>query len=148
MSVNEMLWGLRRRLPGRGGTTTAVPERASDEHGRFELRATYGRQLSQITLTGELDLYRTAQVGQAVAFACRDGASTLEMDMSAVTFIDSSGVREIVNAWAQCNERGCTLTLVRSEHPGPTRLFETLGLERMLPLTGRQHATTGGQSAS
>ena len=57
----------------------------------------------------------------------------LELDLRAVTLIDSSGVREILDANRKCEERGCALAIIQSEHASPRRVFEILGLASKLP---------------
>lgn len=50
-------------------------------------------QRAFVRLSGELDIATAAQGGLAIARAERDQAPTLELDLSGLTFIDSTGLR-------------------------------------------------------
>jgi anti-anti-sigma factor len=76
---------------------------------------------------GELDIGAT---GVLVA-ACRDGVDRI--DLRGVTFLDSSGVRELMRAHRSVRTRGLDLVLVSPSAP-VRRVLALLGLTEHLPV--------------
>jgi anti-sigma B factor antagonist len=75
---------------------------------------------------GEIDLV-TADAVRTQMRAAREEAQSLVLDLRAVTFIDSSGLRLVVEAQRDAEARGSTWTLVRGpEHVD--RLLALVGL--------------------
>jgi anti-sigma B factor antagonist len=52
----------------------------------------------RIEVSGDLDLATAPRFGEAVAAACEHGARLIRLDLSGVTFLDSSGLRAILDA--------------------------------------------------
>jgi anti-anti-sigma factor len=68
----------------------------------------------------------------AVSRACSGSARNVTIDLSGLSFIDSTGLAVIVHTSGLCANRGCAFQLV----PGPRavqRLFEVTGLDGVLP---------------
>ncbi len=92
----------------------------------------------QITLAveGELDINTSTRLDEAVQRACAGACEELVIDLDELTFIDSSGVRALLNAVRICAEAHCRLEIVPSRHPAPGKALHALGLERRLPWRG------------
>ena len=71
----------------------------------FEVTVQRDDELATITVRGELDLATAPQLSAAVAE--HHDAGLLVLDLTAVTFIDSAGVRVLIQA-----DRACPLGLV------------------------------------
>lgn len=85
----------------------------------------------RVRLAGELDLATVPEAEKAIAEA-RSEAAPLEVDLSGITFIDSSGLRLIVQIDAACRADGRDLVL----RPGPRgvqRVFDLAGVVGILP---------------
>ena len=81
----------------------------------------------RLALFGELDLHSMALLEQQLSEAERNGARRIAVDLSSLSFIDSSGLHVLLKAQRRSLEAGRTLSLV----PGPPavhRLFELTGL--------------------
>lgn len=82
---------------------------------------------------GEIDLHSAPQLRAALLKACEMPAPRIVVDLSEVTFIDSTGIGVLVGALKRARESGgevhfCGIqTRVR-------RVFEITGLLRVLPL--------------
>jgi len=85
-----------------------------------------------LVLTGELDLASAPALEGMVAQACADGASELVLDLSRLTFIDSSGLKAILSARGLCAANRCDLFLTPAKAP-VQRLFELTRLIDRLP---------------
>ena len=83
-------------------------------------------------VTGELDL-ATAPRLERLLEEREQPASTLVIDLSGVTFVDSSGVRVLVREARRAQEAGTRLALV-SEDPAVLRLLEITALTEMVPV--------------
>ena len=85
-----------------------------------------------LVLIGELDMASAPTLDAAIDRLCTDGTEALTLDLSRLTFMDSTGLRVMLVAKDLCVENGCELQLVR----GPAqiqRLFEVTGLLELLP---------------
>ncbi|MFH8393897.1 STAS domain-containing protein [Streptomyces sp. NPDC018036] len=81
-----------------------------------------------ITLAGEIDLESAPLIGTALARCLSDGIRTIDIDLTAVTFCDCTGLNVFLHAAQQTTEAGGTLRL---HHPPPT-------LDLILDLTGSE----------
>lgn len=84
------------------------------------------RNRALITLAGEIDLESVPLVRTALTRCLYDGIRSVDVDLSAVTFCDCTGLNTFLYAAQQTVESGGTLRL---HHPPPT-------LRRILDLTG------------
>lgn len=86
----------------------------------------------QLRLEGELDIAAAPALEDAVAQLCTDGASEVELDLSQLSFIDSTGLHAILASKELCEERLCDFWLI----PGTDtiqRVFELTGFIDRLP---------------
>lgn len=79
-----------------------------------------------ITLAGEIDLETAPLAGASLRECLDDRMRTLDVDLTAVTFCDVSGLNAFLHASAEARRAGGT---VRLHHPSPS-------LRRILTLTG------------
>ncbi len=88
-----------------------------------------------LRLAGELDMAGVPAL-EAAAKPIFTEASSLTVDLSGLTFIDSTGLASIVHLSGLCSKHGCGFHIV----PGPRavqRLFEATGLDGVLPFVSR-----------
>jgi anti-anti-sigma factor len=88
-----------------------------------------------LSLAGELDMASADQVLEELDRVQSEGAAELVIDLSELTFMDSTGLRAILTADARSRLEGPKLTLV----PGPEavhRVFELTGMAGRLPFAG------------
>lgn len=82
-----------------------------------------------VTVRGELDAASAPQL--EAAFAAAVAGADLALDLSAVTFIDSSGLRAITAARREAEAGGRSLEVV-SASVAVRRIFEMTGLASLL----------------
>ena len=75
-------------------------------------------------VVGEIDAHTAPDISAAVAKA---KTSSLEIDLSGVDFVDSSGLRTLIEAHQKFKASGGSLTLVRPSAV-VTRLFDISGV--------------------
>jgi anti-anti-sigma factor len=81
--------------------------------------------LRVVRVLGALDLATSDAVESALRSALDDGAA-VRLDLSQVTFLDSSGMRGVLRAYRHAQERGAVFEVV----PGPP------AVQRVLHITG------------
>ena len=84
-------------------------------------------------LSGEVDHHGAREImgvldreiGQALP-------GSLELDLSGVSFMDSSGIAVVIRAWRRMGELGGTMRLRSVPHQA-RRVLETAGLHKLIP---------------
>ena len=89
----------------------------------------------RIALEGELDLAGARQLEESLAAAEREEPARLIVDLERLAFIDSTGLRLLLQADARARERGCELVL-RPGEPAVQRAFEVTGALALLRFEG------------
>jgi anti-sigma B factor antagonist len=86
-----------------------------------------------LKLEGELDVATAPALEEAVALAFAGQPSSLVIDLSSLTFLDSTGIRVLVTAGRRAEEAGCSLVLL-----APTaqvlRVLRLTGVDRLLAI--------------
>jgi anti-sigma B factor antagonist len=86
---------------------------------RLRTRATRIGGANAIAVTGELDLETAPQLGEEVEIAVWSSVGAFVLDLSGVTFLDSSGLHALLRARAYLAREDRPLVLVCP--PGPAR---------------------------
>jgi anti-anti-sigma factor len=98
-----------------------------------------------VAVTGEVTFSNVAELNRRLEAALRDGEPSLVVDLTDVTFIDSSGLSALLTASAQARERGGALALVLAEGEPPS-IFRFRGVDRLLALYPSREAALAGMS--
>lgn len=97
----------------------------------FEIRRAEGSGTGRLTLVGELDLATAPQVEEAVRGLLARARDVL-VDLSELTFIDSSGLRLFIDLSDRASLEGWTLRLTRPSEPASS-VFRVAGADENLP---------------
>jgi anti-sigma B factor antagonist len=92
-------------------------------------------QAATIALTGEFDMYGEADATLALETVLAEEPESVIVDLSGLTFMDSSGIRWLVMTRRRCLAEGRRLLIV----PGVQavhRVFTLCGLEQFFELAG------------
>jgi anti-anti-sigma factor len=102
-----------------------------------------------LLLNGELDIASAPGLQRTVARLCAlPTTQALTLDMSGLTFIDSTGLAAIVYASRVCEQRECPLDVVRGPE-AVQAVFAMTGLDRLLPFrSGRAGAPSSDGEGS
>ena len=106
-----------------------------DGGAQLELRDDADGPRHVLVLSGELDMASSPALDEAVRGICSDSAETLTIDLSGLTFMDSTGLRVVLLAKELCERHRCKFLVI----PGPAqiqRLFEVTGILERLPFSG------------
>ena len=91
----------------------------------------------ELNVRGEVDLASEPALKGAVECGCLRGSSVIVLDLADVSFMDSSGVRALLEAQEVCRRCHCRL-LVTNPAPDVRRLLEIIGVHDLLD----DHAAT------
>ena len=88
-----------------------------------------------VTLSGEVDADVEAEISRTIKQTIsRRGLELLHLETTRVTFIDSSGLRQLVLATQSASALGIDLCIVVDEHGPVARLLDLSGLRQALPI--------------
>lgn len=85
-----------------------------------------------VVAEGELDLSTTPLLESALLAAEATDAKSITLDINGVTFIDSTGLRALIEADMRSRSDGARLRLTRGS-PQARRLFALAAVEELLP---------------
>jgi anti-anti-sigma factor len=91
---------------------------------------------ARVTMQGELDLDRADVVAGQLSALAAQGATTVVIDASGLSFIDSSGLRALLSARDQLAAAGASLQVINLSP----------AVERVLEMTGTRELLTGTQT--
>ncbi len=86
-----------------------------------------------VSLKGELDLSSVGKVEEELERAEKDGPALLVLDLSQLSFLDSTGLRAVVTADERARSNGRRLVIVRGPDP-VQRVFAITRLEERLEM--------------
>ena len=86
-----------------------------------------------VAATGEVDLLVAPELRTALVDATQSGADEVALDLSSVSFIDSTGLSVIVDAWRRLDADGRRLVVTAASEP-VSRVVTTAGLAELLGL--------------
>ncbi|MGY1743064.1 MULTISPECIES: STAS domain-containing protein [unclassified Blastococcus] len=112
---------------------------------QFEVQRTTVKGHSALRVRGELDIATSPQLGDAVADALESGATSLVVDLTETTFLDSSGARQLTRTARHCGELGVGLQVVCPADNRPVRLvLDLLELHLAVPIVEKAGFAGGG----
>jgi anti-sigma B factor antagonist len=86
-----------------------------------------------VAATGEIDLAGAPKLWDALSDLIERGSRAVVLDLSAVEFLDSQGIRVIVQAHKKLERLGGTL-VVRAPQPQARTVLEVTGLSDLLQI--------------
>jgi anti-anti-sigma factor len=95
----------------------------------------------RISVEGELDLSSALTFDEEVRRAEERRPQTLVIDLSALRFLDSTGLRLIMSAHARAKQRGHRLAIVEGTH-AVQRIFRLAGVNRRLDIVSEVPAAS------
>ncbi len=101
--------------------------------GGFEIRERVDGATQVVAISGELDLGTVPVLARRVEDRLREKPSSLILDLSALTFMDSSGLRLLIELAKRARREACDLALIRSRHESANVVLRMTGADVALP---------------
>ena len=92
-----------------------------------------GSTTTAVAVVGEVTFANVLDFDHALGHALDEGAQNLVVDLTDVTFIDSSGLSSLLTASARARDGGGTVALVLAQGEPPS-IFRFRGVDRLLSL--------------
>lgn len=89
--------------------------------------------LAVLTVSGEVDVFTAPDLDRAIAAQLAEGRTRLVIDLSSVSFLDSTGLGVLVKGLKGAREAGGSLTLVITSDR-IRRIFDITGLDAAMPI--------------
>jgi len=119
--------------PSDRGVAAVSPQPPSTrEHESFRCDVSRERDTATVRAIGELDLASVPLIAAPVAQLRDDGCRHLILDLSDLHFIDSTGLRFLLECYAESRHDSFTLAL-RPGPPAVQRVFELTDTRDLLP---------------
>jgi anti-sigma B factor antagonist len=99
----------------------------------FEVTAQVSDGTAVVVISGEVDVYTAPQLRDCLRRIDADDADRVVLDLSAMTFIDSTGLGVIVGAVKRLRENGGTLTL-RAPSKSTRKVLDITGLAQIIDI--------------
>jgi len=99
----------------------------------MQIATTPGSDRYVITVSGEVDLATSPDLDDAIIAALDSGAGSLVVDLTDVSFMDSSGLGVIVRGLKRCREADKDLDLVITNER-VLKVFGITGLDQVIPI--------------
>ena len=104
-----------------------------EAHGRWppvelSIAEDLSGERTTLRLSGELDMATARRLEAAVASALDRDETELTVDLSDISFMDSTGLRALLRARRDCERRDRAFFLIPAANGGQHRLFQVSGL--------------------
>ena len=99
----------------------------------MQIATTSGSDRYVITVSGEVDLASSPELDTAIIAAIESGTSSVAIDLTDVSFMDSSGLGVIVRGLKRCREADKDLDLVITNER-VLKVFGITGLDQVIPI--------------
>jgi len=93
--------------------------------------------VATLEIRGEWDLADEPEFGARTREALASDCDHLVVDLRHAEFIDSTGLKQLLELEARSRQDGFRLWVVASSHETVRRVLRTTGVDRMLPLVDR-----------
>ena len=103
--------------------TSREPQGSVTAGQAFNLVTAQEDDATVIRVAGELDLASADELDQAIRKAEETGIGTIVVNLSDLSFIDSTGLSVLLRARTRARQDGERLRFVRSRHDAVTRLL-------------------------
>ena len=99
----------------------------------FEIREEATEPVLVLTVTGELDMNTVEQLATQVEERLAAGPRPLTLNLAELAFMDSSGLRLLIDLYDRSRRENWTLTMVAPSSEAATMVLRATGADTALP---------------
>jgi anti-sigma B factor antagonist len=114
------------------------------ERPRFRLEVDVSDGIRLISVFGEVDVASAPAVGHALREAEVSAATSVVLDLAGVTFLDSAGIRVLMDAVSASQSGQNKLSVRRDYQPQVDRVLAIAGVIEALPHLAAAHGNSRG----
>ena len=103
-------------------------------HEPFEIRLEEQEDTAVIRISGACDASCHAQLRERLLAAEAGGARRVVLDLTALQFIDSIGLRVVIGAWNRARHAGHVFSVALAASGQVRRVFEVTGVDQIVPV--------------
>ena len=100
---------------------------------KLEITQVADRADVTLSIEGELDMHTIGELSARVDGALDAGAQELTLDLRRLDFMDSSGIRLLIQLYDRSRQDGWRLMLVAPDQYGAALVLRATGADRALP---------------
>ena len=104
---------------------------------RFEIAELTESTEFLLSITGELDLNTAPELARRVEDSLGAEVRKVTLDLSELTFMDSSGLRLLIELNQRAGRDGWELRLIAPKHESASAVLRLTGADTALPFEGR-----------
>jgi anti-sigma B factor antagonist len=102
----------------------------------FEVACAHSDRQARLTLRGELDMSSAPMLAQHLESVGQHHPDEIVLDLAALSFMDVSGLRTILDAARRTRRDGGSLVII-NPMPHIVRLLELTAIDQSVPVVGR-----------
>jgi anti-anti-sigma factor len=100
---------------------------------KFEIRERATEPTLELSVTGELDMNTVELLAKHVERSLADGPRALRLDLAELGFMDSSGLRFLIDLYDRSRQEDWKLEIVRPRNEAATMVLRATGADTALP---------------
>ena len=102
--------------------------------GQFDFTVAAADGRAEVHLVGDLDISTAPLLREGLLGVLAEGTNDVTLDMSRLSFIDSTGLSVLVGAYKRARHDGRAMVL-RNPRPSARKVLEISGLDTVIPIT-------------
>lgn len=99
----------------------------------FEIREQATEPTLELSVTGELDMNTVELLTRQIERHQAEGARPMRLDLADLGFMDSSGLRLLIDLYERSKQEGWKLTIVRPRSESAVMVLRATGADTALP---------------
>ena len=120
-------------------TSSSTSRASSGEGGALTVSVSEEESTLTVAVAGELDVYTVPAFNKELSELRNSSATTLKLDLSGTTFMDSTGLSAVLVAEMHARMRGQRFVVVAGP-PHVHELFKLTGVDNFLEVVGPEDA--------
>jgi anti-anti-sigma factor len=102
---------------------------------KFEIKQVVNNQSATVAIVGELDMRTAERLLECLAEQRANGVTDVTVDLTKLTFMDSSGLKALIDLHDRSRSEAWRLRLVAPEFEAAALVLRATGADKALPFT-------------